>query len=235
MDGGQMDKPKRDYVPCRGMKFPKDSNIIRGKIRGSLRDEGYEGKEATAALKVVREGDIVMELGGGIGFMSTLVATKRKIQHVHTFEANPNLVPYIKRVHEANNVTNATVHNALLGARKGKAKFYVRGNFLASSLDEKDGQGVTSVEEIEVRNAKSEIKALKPTVLICDIEGAEVDVIPQLDLTGLRAAIIELHPQWIGPEGVNAVFNAFIKAGLSYYARGSVNKVVSFRRSWPLR
>jgi hypothetical protein len=56
-----------------------------------------------------------------------------------------------------------------------------------------------------------------------------------MDLTGLRAAVIETHPQWIGPEGMNIVFNAFMQAGLAYYARGSSGKVVSFRRNWPLR
>ena len=44
--------------------------------------------------------------------------------------------------------------------------------------------------------------------------------------------MLELHPQWIGPEGVNKVFSAFIGAGFAYYHRGSQGKVVSFRRQW---
>lgn len=48
----------------------------------------------------------------------------------------------------------------------------------------------------------------------------------------LRAAILELHPQWIGPEGVNAVFRAFMEAALAYYPRFSTHKVVCFRRAW---
>lgn len=58
-------------------------------------------------------------------------------------------------------------------------------------------------------------------------------MIPDLDLSGLRAAVVKLHPKWIGPEGVNAVFAAMMEAGLNYNARGSNGKVVSFRRTWP--
>jgi hypothetical protein len=86
--------------------------------------------------------------------------------------------------------------------------------------------------KVDVLNAKTVFKDIGANVLICDIEGAEVDLIPTLDLTGLRAAIIELHPQWIGPEGVNKVFRAFMDAGLAYYHRGSTNKVVCFRTDW---
>ena len=98
------------FIHSRGMKFPKHPEIMQGKIRRLLRSNSYEAKETEAALRVVREGDVVVELGGGIGYMSTLVATKRAIKSVHVFEANPNLIPYIRSVHGANGVTNAGCH-----------------------------------------------------------------------------------------------------------------------------
>jgi len=196
----------KGFVMSRGMKFPKDDNFIRGRIRGSLKGNRYETKETEAVLRVVREGDVVVELGAGIGYMSTLVASKRKIKSVHAFEANPNLIPYIKSVHEANGLTKMPL--------------------------EGDTEETTQKTKVEVLNAKTVFKDLQPTVLICDIEGAEADLIPQLDLSGLRAAVIETHPQWIGPEGINKVFRAFMDAGLAYYHRGSVNKVISLTRCW---
>jgi len=78
---------------------------------------------------------------------------------------------------------------------------------------EGDTEETTQKTKVEVLNAKTVFKDLQPTVLICDIEGAEADLIPQLDLSGLRAAVIETHPQWIGPEGINKVFRAFMDAG----------------------
>ena len=222
------------FVMSRGMKFPKDPDIIRGRLRGALKGNRYELKETEAALRIVREGDVVIELGAGIGYMSTLVATKRKIKEVHAFEANPDLIPYIKSVHAANGVTNATIHHAILGKRKGTTDFYVRRNILGSSMtpNEEGSEGDARLEKVDVLNAKQVFKDIAPTVLMCDIEGAEADLIPELDLSTIRAAVVETHPQWIGPEGINKVFKAFMDAGLAYYHRGSINKVITFRRSW---
>ncbi len=115
--------------------------------------------------------------------------------------------------------------------------FYVRGNFLASSMEENPrglkGQP-TRVEKIEMRDIKTEFKRLKPTVLVCDIEGgAEAEILPAADLSCLRAAIVELHPQWIRQTGVQAVFDAMHKAGLTYYPpKRSDAKVVTFLKGW---
>lgn len=229
------DTPNRSqFVTSRGMKFPKDGNFITGKLRASLRDDMYEGKEAQCVLKLVRDDDVVIELGAGIGFMSTLVATKRDIASVHAFEANPALIPYIQSVHAANGLTNAHITHAILGKRAGSTDFYVRKNLLSSSMDpiEGDTDERTEKVKVDVLNAGHVFKDIKPTILIADIEGAEATLLPELDLTGLRGAMIELHPQHIGPEGVNTVFRAMMDAGLAYYPRGSTHKVVCFRRNW---
>ncbi len=224
--------PAGGYLKSRGVRFPKDPAILTHRILGALCNNTYERKEAEAIARVVNDDDTVMELGGGIGFISTLAAKRCRNGAVHSFEANPTLIPYIRRVHEANGITNADVNHALLGPRKGQATFYVRRNFLSSSLDRKDGTGIVSEENVEIRNAKAEAVRIKPTVLICDIEGAEVQVIPALNLSSVRVAVVELHPQWIGSEGVRSVFQAMMDAGLIYYPRRSNTKVVCFRRGW---
>ena len=222
----------QSFVHSRGMKFPDDPAILRPRLRKSLRRNAYENKETEAALRVVREGDRVIELGAGLGYMSTLVASKRKIDCVHSFEANPGLIPYLHRGHAATGLGNTHVHHAILGAESGTVDFHVRENILSSSMARFEGEDPPETHQIEVRAADAVFAEIKPTVLLCDIEGAEADLIPLLDLSYLRAAVLELHPQWIGPEGVNKVFSAFIGAGFAYYHRGSQGKVVSFRRQW---
>jgi len=222
------------FVISKGMKFPKDGHFITGKLRGALRENRYEAKEAACVLKLVRDDDTVMELGAGIGFMSTLVASKRKIKNVYSYEGNPHLIPYIQSVHEANGLTNAHVTNAILGKRAGSTNFYVRRNLLASSLEAPQDPNDTTTQKVkvDVLNAGHVMKEIKPNILIADIEGAEATLLPSMDLTGLRGAMIELHPQHIGPQGVNAVFTAMMDAGLAYYPRASTQKVVCFRRAW---
>jgi len=219
-------------LTCRGMRFPLDRAILPPRIRTLLREGAYEAKEATAVRKLVKADDVVMELGAGIGFMSTLVATKTPAKSVHSFEANPQLMPYIAQVHAENNVTNAHVTNAVLGDQDGTAPFYIRKNFLASSLDPmEDAEDCTKVE-VPTRNVNAVIKELQPSVLICDIEGAEADLLPKMDLTGLRAVVIETHPQWIGKAGMQKVFRCMDAAGLVFFPRWSHGKVAVFRSDW---
>ena len=224
-----------DSFRSRGLRIPADADFITPKHRRAMRRGNYERREIEAVRAMVRPEDVVIEMGAGVGYMSTFMAHNRQVSKIHAFEANPALIPFIKRVHEMNNVKNVVVHNAILGARKGKAKFYVRENFLASSLDENpvgEKSPVTRVEDIEVMNCKATFKDIKPTFLVCDIEGAEADILPLADLSCLRGAVIELHPQWIGQEGVQAVFDAMHTAGLTFYPRTANKKVVTFLKDW---
>lgn len=222
----------RSFIRSRGMLFPR-TPLLSKRIRANLRTDQYEARESDAVQKLVGPEDVVLELGAGIGYMSTLCAKICKAKAVHAYEANPNLIPYIQQVHEANAVKNVSVSNAMVGPKAGTATFYVRKNFLASSqtLINPSAEPPPS-EQIEVRDAKKVTQELRPSILICDIEGAEKDVIPAMDLSSLRGAVVELHPQWIGEPGVRAVFDAMMAAGLTYFPRRSNAKVVCFRKDW---
>ncbi|MFP4043167.1 MAG: FkbM family methyltransferase [Rhodosalinus sp.] len=231
MDGtGEQD---RGYLRSRGLRIPKDPRFVTGRTRRNLRSDAYEKKESDAVLRVVRPGDRVLELGAGIGYMSALIATRTAAAHVTSFEANPALIPFIAQVHRANDVRNATVHNALLAPEAGPPRpFHIREDFLASSLDAEAAGGIVETAEVEVRAVSDVLDEVRPDVLVCDIEGAEAEVLPAGDWSGLRAAVIELHPQWIGQAGVQAVFDAMQRGGLTYFPRASQAKVVTFARGW---
>ncbi|MDU8913339.1 FkbM family methyltransferase [Aestuariicoccus sp. MJ-SS9] len=233
MDGGQM-RQRSPFIKSRGLKIPKHPEITTGRVRGALREGLYERKECDAVMRVVNEGDTVLELGGGIGYMSTLLSVKKKVARVVSYEANPALIPYIATVHEANGVENVEMRNALLSAQAGDpVDFHVRRNFLGSSMDrDADPDSIVETVKIAQHPVADVLDDVKPDVLVCDIEGAEADLLPAGDWTGLRAAIIELHPQWIGQSGVQAVFDAMQKAGLTYFPKASEAKVVTFRKGW---
>ncbi|MFW2543579.1 FkbM family methyltransferase [Primorskyibacter sp. 2E107] len=233
MDGTQ-EPPRDPYLMSRGMKIPKHPQLTTGRVRGAIKADEYERKECDAVMRVVRPTDIVLELGGGIGYMSTLLAAIKKVQRVVSYEANPALIPYIRSVHAANDVTNVDLRNALLMPQAGpKVPFYIRRNFLASSMDGGvDSAEITATEQIEQHGIGAVLETEQPSVLVCDIEGAEATLLPAGDWSKLRCAIIELHPQWIGPEGVRAVFDAMHAGGLTYFAKASEGKVVCFRRDW---
>lgn len=224
------------FLRARGLVLPDDPRFITRKTRRLLRARDYERREADAVRALVGPDDVALELGAGIGFMSTLMAKNCKARAVHTYEANPSLIPYIRRVHAANGVDGrVTLTNALLGAEDGTARFFEREDFSASSLAA-DPPGVNSAvvatHEVTVLDISRVMAEIRPTALVCDIEGAEADLLPLADLSSVRVAVVELHPQWIGEAGVRAVFDAFHGAGLTFYPKTSNKKVVTFRKGW---
>ncbi|WP_425038494.1 FkbM family methyltransferase [Primorskyibacter sp. S187A] len=227
------DLEERGFLKSAELKIPKHPMITTGRRRLDLRDGTYELKETRAVKRIVEAEDIVLELGGGIGYMSTVLAALCGAREVHTFEANPGLLPYMHDMHRANGVSDRVqVHHALLAAQAGPPQnFYVRNNFLASSMDP-DVAAYDEVVPVEVRDLNATLQTLQPSVLVCDIEGAEAHLLPAGDFSMLRAAIVELHPQWIGQAGVQAVFDTMHRAGLTYYHRGSEGKVVVFLKGF---
>ncbi len=226
--------PRDPFLRPRGILVPKHPQFTTGMIRRALREGTYETREAEAVLATARPGDTVLELGGGIGFISALIGARCAPKRIVTYEANPDLVPYIAQVHAANGITCAEVRGALLAPQAGPDRmFHIRGNRLSSSLDG-DLAPDTILRSVPVPQhaAGPVLDALRPDLLVCDIEGAEADLLPAVDWTGLRAAVIELHPQWIGAAGVRAVFEAMHRAGLVYFPKASHAKVVTFRRDW---
>lgn len=234
MDGNDVVE-RRPFIRSRGLKIPKHPGLTSGLTRVALKEGTYERKECDAVMRVVNAGDTVLELGAGMGYMSTLLSVKKKVAKVVSYEANPQLIDYIRSVHAANQVTEvAEVRHALLTAEGGDpVPFYVRQNFLASSLDgETNKDSIIETAQVQQQAIGPVLAELKPEVLVCDIEGAEADVLPAGDWSSLRVAVIELHPQWIGQSGVQAVFDAMHKAGLTYFPKASEGKVVTFRRGW---
>jgi FkbM family methyltransferase len=219
-----------------GLQFPDNPEVITTKHRRLLRGDRYELKEVEAVSRIVKPTDTVMELGAGIGFMSTVMSKRMGAKTIFAYEANPALIPYIQQVHAINGVKNVTLENKLLTHQAGEPQpFYVRGDFVASSFEDNLGDkhgGVVRVEQVETQDFNSEIKQIKPTVLVMDIEGAEAKLLPKAHLRTLRAVIVELHPQTIGKRGIKLIFGAMQKAGLIYYPKTSNAKVVTFLKNW---
>lgn len=229
-----MTAPRDPFLYPRGIKMPKHPTLTTGMVRRALREGTYERREAEAVLATVGADDHVLELGGGIGFISTLMAVKRTPRQITVYEPNPGLHDYIRSVHAANGVSCATLCAGIVAARTGPpVPFYVRRNLLASSLDRMPGaENIVHEVMVDQAGVADVIATVKPTVLVCDIEGAEAHVLKAGDWSGLRAAIIELHPQLTGPSGVRAVFEAMHASGLTYFPKRSDAKVVTFLRDW---
>lgn len=86
--------------------------------------------------RIVRDGDIVLDIGANIGLITVLMSDLvGKNGHVHSFEPNPNLVQQLNETKQKNGIDNLKIHPFALGANQETLELIVpKGNKGAASL-----------------------------------------------------------------------------------------------------
>jgi len=140
------------------------------------------------------------------------------------------LIPTIRRTHARNGVS-ATVLNAVVLPEKTAetVPFYVHEHFSTSSLVE-PADGYERIVDVPVVSFEELAREFRPTFLMIDIEGAEIDLFSGLDMAGINKVLIELHKEATGLAGIRQVFGFFAEAGFGYDPDHSSGNVVLFRR-----
>ena len=72
------------------------------------------------------------------------------------------------------------------------------------------------------------VRQAEPTVIVCDIEGGEVELFEEVDLPGVRYVYMELHTRVTGGQGIRSVFESMHRAGFFYNQKVSNGDVVLF-------
>jgi FkbM family methyltransferase len=168
--------------------------------------------------------DRVVEIGGGIGFVSLLCAKICGPQNVLTYEANSKMVATIQRNYALNNLT-PTLRSKAVTASDREVTFFISDNIISSSLHErKEGRA----QIIPADPLDEVIAEWKPTALVMDVEGAETSILPASALTGVKKLIMELHPHIVGEAAIADLKGYLQKLGFaekraihksSYFAR----------------
>ncbi|GGB41463.1 hypothetical protein GCM10011505_23630 [Tistrella bauzanensis] len=189
----------------------------------------YEREERSLLAATLQPDDVVLELGTGLGVISTLAALiLGSGKNVHSYEANPKLEADIRRVYEANGV-KPNFHPFPLGLSECDITFYVSPNFFSSTTVD-HGQ---SAEKVTVRQQpiSDVLTHLRPSYLIMDIEGGEVDLVPAMDLSSIDRILIEVHPHKAGPAPVSAMIASILGRGFCLDTRRSSRDVLFFFRA----
>ncbi|MDO5603757.1 MAG: FkbM family methyltransferase [Paracoccus sp. (in: a-proteobacteria)] len=220
-----------EIIVSKGVRIPFVPHIITPKIERPLRNGRYEGGEAAATLgQILRRGDVVMEFGAGLGLCSTIAAMHPDVARVVTFEANPDLIPLIRETHRLNALNNIEVRHGIV-APEGSAseKFYLRRDFWGSSM-EPDSRPYQRVVDLPAFDVNELIAEIRPTVIVCDIEGAELTLFDHADLSSVRAIVCELHNKVYGDEGEQHIINLMNRRGLTHLEGERSGSVKLFSR-----
>ena len=224
-------KNEGEVVELSGISISINEDIFSQKMITVIRSGNYERQEASALPNIIKEGDRILELGAGIGYISSLVARDPRVLAYRAYEANPMLIPVILNTHEINSIDNVEVINGVLTDNNlnSKSKFYLREDFWASSLSEKPW---AFEEIIEVPNFSfsNEVETFKPTLIICDIEGGELDLFVKGELGRTERVYMEVHQEVLGRQGMKRLFDAMSEKGFHYDTWSSCGNVVLFHK-----
>ena len=223
----------RKFYPTlrfRNLVVPVDGPHISPTVFKHLWKGGYEKPEIDALSALLCENDRVLELGAGMGIVSGVVAQHKKNLSFQSYEANPDLIRPIKHLHKLNGIVNIDVRNEILLPTSDATpiRFNIHENFTESSLNE-NVQSESSVE-VPVRDFRKVLEEFAPNILVCDIEGAEAELFQDVDLSGLRALVIELHPRLISRQATKKIYDLCMQAGLYPRVELSSHQVVAFEQ-----
>jgi FkbM family methyltransferase len=211
-------------VPTRGfgITLPVWKRLFRG---------DYEKPEIDAVLALLRDGDRVMELGGGLGVVSGVALAGRKGIVLRTFDGNPAMIDRIRALHKLNNFRDCEARHEIVlpNPTQPVMTFHLHHSFAESSLAPlRDAAGAVDVPVVDFADV---VEQFSPDMLICDIEGAEADLFSGIDLSTFRAVVIELHPSLIPAEAIARIFSTCIGAGLAPRIDLAAGTVVAFERA----
>lgn len=202
-----MTRPRRASVNLVGVRVPlRDPNIV-GPVREAIIDGHYELDDARALRALAEPGDIILEIGSGIGFISALAAKLTSSEQVFTYEANPDLRATILRLHNLNGVSpHLTI--GPVGAENGYVRISAGQLFWDTRVK---SSGETAVRAFSFVDIASRIQ---PTLLLLDCEGSEQEILTTAALPqSIRKLILELHPAMIGEENCERILTTLETQG----------------------
>jgi FkbM family methyltransferase len=186
--------------------------LITPPIQRDIYFGDYERKELDVIERRLEQGDRVMEVGAGIGFLSAYCARVLGDDRVFAYEANPALLELVSAVHARNKV-HPQVTQALLGEGDGERDFFVEPDYWASSLVRRSPNAkCVRIRQIDFN---SELRRVAPSFLIVDVEGGEYELLRNADLSAVSKLCLEVHPDVLGNARVSRVFARLIAAGLA--------------------
>jgi FkbM family methyltransferase len=172
----------------------------------------YEQRESAVLPSLVKAGESLLELGGGLGYTSSLIHKTNKCQSLVVVEAHPDLIPIIKHTHKLNRVSAEVVHGAAAASSApAEVEFQLEDDFWRSSVFTNiELSKTTRVPTVNVQQLLDEHRF---SFLICDIEGAECSLMQSLRLSAVQKIAIEHHPKIVGEDKVQETRSAIEAAG----------------------
>jgi len=197
-----------------GVTIHLDNRLLPLFFKGSIIANKYEIYERQIIQNNLPDHEPVIELGASIGVVSCTVNRRlaAPAQHV-VVEANPELIPTLKKNRDMNRCQFAIVE-AAIGYGNDSIPFFSNGMSLAGSIY---GKGQTMEVPAKTLQAIAEDAGFRHFTLISDIEGSEIGLLEhEMDFVREHVGLIlmETHDETpYGEDGVKLVLEKLAANG----------------------
>jgi FkbM family methyltransferase len=190
---GRLAELRGDVVTYHGVTLDLEPAVVTRRIKAAIARNHYEIGEKQLLDRYLDRSTPLVELGGGLGFIGAYTDRLLDPGTTHVVvEANERLIPVLEDTRRRNDSAFEIVHAAYAPGRS-TATLYTHPHFWSNSTRSSSDAGVevpaTSLRELRERFEFDEF------ALIVDIEGAEVDLLDELDLVEecCSLLVLELH------------------------------------------
>ncbi|MCP4822236.1 MAG: FkbM family methyltransferase [Shimia sp.] len=202
------------------------------RIEAKLASGDYENKESAAALRRVKQGWRVLEIGAGLGYVSSICAQAAGAENVMSVEANPKMLDPIRANLARNGQDGVTlVHGAVVGdAHKEESVTFRAGAlFWGGSLVEKDSS-FDDLVEVPAVPIGHLLAIHEPHFVMMDIEGGEQFLFDEKWPKCVRHVVLELHLSKYPRKTLKKIVDCMSRSGLTYDPATSSGRTLGFMR-----
>lgn len=199
---------KTNYVEIDGRKMFLDEN---DSLRLSFKKYGLH--EMKIAKKMIKKGDIVVDIGANIGFWTLVFAELvGKSGHVFAFEPGPENFRILQKNVEINNLQNVTLSSKAISDKPSKTKLFLSYESNDHRIyDPKDNREAVEIETITLdeyfKNFDQKINFIKTNIQGSD-HAALIGMHEILQKSPSIKLVMEFYPELL--EGMNSSAEKFI-------------------------
>jgi FkbM family methyltransferase len=183
----------------------------------------YESHTTRFLKSTLSPGGTLVDIGMNLGHFSTLGAELvGDTGRVIAFEPNPKLCDLVSSHFRSQGLNHVDIRNCALGPEEGSVTLTIPGGAVGSSfvseITSRDAGADIEQVAVPMRVGVDELKFVDSTELVIklDVEGAELDVLKGLEsvlIDQVKAAQIEISPEWLGPEKMRSMQDLLTRCG----------------------
>jgi FkbM family methyltransferase len=213
-----------DRLTFNGVKLDLSGPRVSDGVRNMVYQGRYEMHEREVLNRTLRPDDVLLELGSGMGYLTTLAAGIAR--EVRSFDANPVMVE-VARQTVARNGRQAAIRNAVLvrSPESETMPFHVEPDFTGSSMIPSATGRKIDVPIIDFASACE-----GATYLMVDIEGFEVELL-RGEIPAVRSICVECHPWLTDAKQISAMLTSLFEQGFALDVEKSDDIVLYLERT----